>query len=175
MVLGSRKQTIKGNANPEMPSRITYALYMLFLSLCIGVMRVAGIWFLTGYPGFFGCFFIGIVLSSIVPFFHAPLWLSRGEFIILPLAVWLYCMIAKGRNWARITLLIFSIPQALSAMLFVFAGLVHMRHHPAVPGLLGFLFSTELYAVQSGLQILAVGMLFGQVSSEWFMTMKTRR
>ncbi len=98
---------------PARPWKVTLAVNLLCLGLGIGVTRVVGVWLLTGSPGLFGSFLIEYATGLFILHSDAPVWIFWGTEVAVPIACWLYYMIAKGKNWARLCLLIIAVPETL--------------------------------------------------------------
>jgi ankyrin repeat protein len=179
---GLRRSTIpdKGEENMETntmlerPPTVTFALNMLFLSLGIGIIRVLYVWFLSGAPGLIGSALVTHIISQIIFHFRAPMWVVHGDLLIVPIAVWLYYMIGKGKNWARISLLIFIVLETLACLMTVASAVTLSRFGHWPVSLSALLLSFGYYVLQAVPAIVGVIPLFGRVSSEWFKAMKVR-
>lgn len=109
---------------PDRPLRVTLALYLLYLSLGIGVVTVFVTWLRFGAPGPSEFFLLNSFIMITIFHFMSPAWAMQWEThgglliaAIVPIALWLYYMIGKGRNWARTVLLIFVILGTLDLIL----------------------------------------------------------
>jgi hypothetical protein len=86
--------------------------------------------------------------------------LISNQVISLGISVWLYFKIWAGRNWARITLLVFSLLGALMAFSSLFMNLL-----AAAP----MIFKVEMY-VGFGINLVILWLLFMSPGKEWFKT-----
>lgn len=161
------------NSMPERPSRVTFGLYMLSLSLGISVTRFLVTWLGFGDFGpleyFLATFLIAVVTSFL---FQGSLWMIHGGILIVPIAAWLYYMVAKGKNWARITLLIFVLLEILASILSVIIAARAPMFDETPPTLSDLLIRYFPPILQLVLRIVAVMLLFGPTSSDWFKAMK---
>jgi len=161
---------MEANMIPERPSRVKLALQILYLSLGISVIRVLLIWRLAGFPGpavsFLLSYFLLIALFNL----QGPMWLLHGDLIIFPIALWLYYMIGRGKDWARIIALNFIILAILESMMSAPLTLPPLTFE----GVELSYFLTSAHVVQGVLKIAAIALLFGRVSSDWFRAMKAR-
>jgi len=167
-------ENMENNTLPERPSKVTFALYMLYACLGISVIPVLVSWVRFGAPGWVGYKLITFPLQLALFHFWAPIGaMLYGNLIILPVAVWLYFMIGKGKNWARITLLIYVILEILLTIcLEVFAFSMFYHHPNPTLSLSGFFMRISPEILQDVFQIVAVTFLFGRVSSGWFKAMR---
>jgi hypothetical protein len=165
----TKDDRVEATKTPEKPFKVTLALYMLWLSLGISVTRALVTWWPFGAPGEPGGF-LAAVLMVIVALFRGPLWMRHGDILVVPVSAWLYYMIAKGKNWARITLLIWVILETLSLFMCGRAPAFYQTSTPS-----DLLIEATLFVLQSVLQITAVTLLFGRVSSNWFRAMKDQQ
>jgi hypothetical protein len=162
----------------ERPSRVTLALCLLYLDLGISVIRVAVPWLRVGVPGVSGFLLINVlimvattvwIMNTMSPAqFPTWIWLVGVVSIaITPVAIWLYYMIGKGRNWARIIILVMVILEALVFTLGMAPSLYFSSEvghsNLSVSALL-----TRPPTLQMLLKIIAVALLYGRVSSDWF-------
>ena len=126
------------NSNrPEMPKKVQNAVTILYVTLGIGIVRavmeasanaeMAGVGFLM---------FVTLVVFAVM--------------------VFLIAMIGRGRNWARITLLVFF----LLGLPLSILPLIRSFTNSPISGVLGL--------AQVILQIVAIVFLFQQEASAWF-------
>lgn len=126
------------NSNrPERPKKVQNAVTILYVTLGIGIVRavmeasanaeMAGVGFLM---------FVTLVVFAVM--------------------VFLIAMIGRGRNWARITLLVFF----LLGLPLSILPLIRSFTNSPISGVLGL--------VQVILQIVAIVFLFQQEASAWF-------
>jgi hypothetical protein len=121
----------------EKPTAVSTAIKLLYATLVIGALRSSLEWSrLTQAAS------AGSVLSVTL--------------LTVTLLVWLIYKMDRGRNWARITFLVFFI---LGTPLSV-APLVKSLSYSPASGVLGLL--------QVGLQAVALFMLFGRNARSWF-------
>lgn len=73
-------------------------------------------------------------------------------------------MIGKGKNWARITYLVFFIMGALLSIVIFPLYLLLLSYTPVIDG--------SLFLVQTGMQLVALVFLFQGESSAWFKAIK---
>jgi Ankyrin repeats (3 copies) len=167
---------MESNPIPSRPLKVRLALYILYTSLGISVTTVLVAWLRSGFPGPVGYWLINVVLLTVMFHVHAqyPTWVWYGGLLnlaIVPIAVWFYFMIGKGKNWARITLLALVILETLDSVLSVVASLALSpafgRSRLNLANLL-----TSTYALQTVLRIVALTLLFGGTSSDWFKAVK---
>ncbi|HTY25989.1 MAG TPA: ankyrin repeat domain-containing protein [Desulfomonilaceae bacterium] len=162
---------MEANIVPERPSKVTFAIYVLYTSLGIGVIMVLVTWLLFGSPGPVGYFLI-TYLMHVSSFHFQTMWVMHGDVVIVPIAAWLFYMIGKGKNWARMTLLVFVILETLVfALSLLMIGLLPRSGFSPL-SLSGFLIDACPTILQHVLQVVAVTLLFGRVSSNWFKAMK---
>jgi hypothetical protein len=132
---------------PEKPSKVRTAVILLYISLGIGVMRLFVAWMLFGAPGWI----VYTMLTKLL--------------IIIPVAMWIYYMVGRGKTWARITVLILVIIETpLSTLAVVRYGQFPMS---SLSDLM-----TNLEIVQTLIKIVAMPLLFQKESSDWFKAMK---
>jgi hypothetical protein len=161
-------------SSPERPLRVKLALWILYLSLGITVTRLLfspRLGFEDSFPPeyFPATILIALVVSSL---FRGLAWMRLEGILIVPLAAWLYYMIGKGKNWARKTLLIFVLMDALACILSVFLlGYAYFDQTP--PTLSGSLIHGFPPVLQLVLRIAAVKLVYGRVSSDWFKAMNS--
>jgi hypothetical protein len=138
---------MEANTMPKKPSKVTAAVIMLYISLAIGVMRLFVTWMLFGAPSWIAY----TMLTKLL--------------IIIPIATWLYYMVGRGRNWARMTVLILVLIETpLSILAVVKHGVFPMSSLSD--------FMTNLEIVQTLIKIMAMPLLFQRDSSVWFKAMK---
>jgi hypothetical protein len=117
----SRDERAQATEAPERPLRVNLALGMLCLSLAISVARVFVTWLGLGafFPPeyFLTAILILQVASSFIP---GSRWMHLGGVLFVPVAVWLYYLIANGKNWARITLLVYVLLETAASILSLF-------------------------------------------------------
>ncbi len=164
---------------PERPSRVTLALWTLYLSLGISVITVVVSWLRAGVPGPVGYWFINVLVMTTILHLRAqtPTWIWYGGLVsvaVTPIAIWFYYMIGKGKNWARTIVLVVVILEALDSTLGIVASLAlspTLRHsHLSLSALL-----TLPPTLQVLLKIIAVALLYGRVSSDWFKAVRIQR
>ena len=129
--------------NKTRPDKVSTAVKLLYSTLVIGVVR--------------------LILEASTIAQTAPLGfiIFIGFFTLATSAFFMY-MIGKGRNWARITFLVFviiGIPLSILPLLQSFAT-------SPISGILGI--------GQAVLQIIALVFLFQKPSSDWFKLMKAK-
>jgi hypothetical protein len=171
---------VEATETPGRPLRVNLALSMLYLSLAISVARVSVTW--LGFGDFFPpeyLFTIILILLGTSSFFQGSPWMDLVGVLFVPIAAWLYYMMAKGKNWARITLLIYVLLETAASILSLSlagAKLVPMFDpiSQTPPAFSDSLIRDFLPILQLVLRITAVTLLFGRVSSNWFEAMKTR-
>lgn len=165
---------MQANKIPERPSSVKLALYMLYTSLGISVVIVLLIWSLVGFPGPVGSFLTTYFMMIALFQLHGPSWLIHVDLLIVPIAVWLYYMIGKGKNWGRMVGLIGVILAILDSIMaapltvsFPTIEGSNLSHYMPY-----FLISANI--LQAVLKIGAMALLFGRVSSDWFRAIKAR-
>jgi hypothetical protein len=144
------------DAMPKRPWTVTTASYMLWLSI-LWLPAVAILWGLpNGVPPNWKCLegVNGVLLLGLVGLVLAC-WLT------LALVV---SMVGRGRNWARIIVLILLLLGAPRDLL----DIIQSSGHSPFPGPLYKLFQIEILLV-------AVVLLFQRSSSRWFRAMKKLR
>ncbi len=160
------------NMIPERPSKVTLAVYMLYASLGIGIVMALVDWLLSGTPGSVRYSLITFLMSWSSFHFRTPTWIIHGDLAFVPIALWLYWMTGKGKNWARITLLTFVILESLflsatsAIALFLYASTASLLN------LSELLMYNSPMILQHILQIAAVTLLFGRDPSIWFKAVK---
>jgi hypothetical protein len=164
---------VEENTMLERPSRVTFALGMLYLSLGISVTRllVTRLGFGDFGPPEYSLapFLIAVVTSFL---FQGSMWMIHGGILIVPIAAWLYYMVAKGKNWARMTVPIIVLLETLASILSVIIAARAPVFDETPPTLSDFLICYFPVILQLVLRIVAVTLLFGRVSSNWFKAMK---
>ncbi len=166
---------MEANIVPARPSRVTLALYMLYTCLGISVIVVLVSWVRFGLPGWVGYKLVAFLIQLAMFHFWAPIGVMiYGNLIILPVAVWLYFMIGKGKNWARITLLIYVILEILFTIGLLGFSFVMRYHLVHAPSLSDFLMRISPEILQDVFQIVGLTLLFGRASSDWFKAIKNR-
>jgi hypothetical protein len=142
---------MRANTIPNKPSKVTLAVSLLYLSSAIGLANYLIQWLLGGT----------IAGESV----------GHTEIVILlittPMFFWLYYMIGKGRNWARIIVLIILIPVVPVSAFLVIQSL----SQTPFSNLLGIqdIIVENLTTI---LYIVAMVFLFQRDSSDWFKAMK---
>jgi hypothetical protein len=165
---------MEANKILEKPSKVTLALYMLYACLGISVIAVLVSWVRFGLPGWAGYRSITFLMQLALFHFWAPIWVMiYGNLIILPIAFWLYFMIGKGKNWARMTLMIYVILEILLGILPVVFGFFMFHHRPQL-SLSDWFMRISPDILQDVFQIVALTFLFGRASSDWFKAIKNR-
>ena len=163
------------NTLPERPLKVTLALYLLYACLGISVIVVLVSWVRFGAPGWLGYQLITFPMQLALFHFWAPIGVMiYGNLVILPIAFWLYFMIGKGKNWARITLLIYVILEILFTVGLLGFSFVLRYHLVHVPSLSDWFIRISPQILQDVFHIVAVTFLFGRASSDWFKTIKIR-
>lgn len=138
---------MKKDAIPEKPRTVTTAVYMLCLSLGLGVVQVLLNWSKADASGRLG-----------------P---DVGSLLIVAL---IYYMIWTGRNWARIIYLILVVLGTPLSLLSV----IQLSEHSDLSGPVGaHLLYIEI--VQTIIHPVSAVLLFQRASSHWFKTMKKLR
>ena len=171
MIRNHREENMEANTIPKRPARVTLALYMLYLSLGISVITALVTWLWFGVPEWVGYNFLKSLVQVPLFRFGVPIWVMiYANLIILPVAVSLYYMIGKGRNWARITLLTYVMLETLFCIWSVDLGLSTFPFRRL--GLSYFLIRISPEILQVTLHIAASALLFGRVSSHWFRAIK---
>jgi len=125
------------------PPRVGTAVILLYITLGIGVLR-------------------SIMGASMYTEVASPAFVTLITFFVLGVMGFFIFMIGKGRNWARITFLVFfiiSIP---------FAALPLMQSVGANP------ISGRIGIIQIIIHIVALVFLFQKLSSDWFRDMKPK-
>ncbi len=160
------------NTIPERPSKVTLAIYILYASLGIGIIMALVKWLLSGTPGSVGYFLITFLMSWSSFHFRTPTWIIHGDLAFVPIALWLFWMTGKGKNWARIALLTFVI---LESLLLIATSAIALYLSASTASLLSLpelLMYNSPMILQHILQIAAVTLLFGRVPSNWFKAVK---
>ena len=118
----------------QKPASVSSAIKLLYATLAIGALR------------------------SVLEWSHQTQAVSSGFVMLFTFAflVWLIYKIDRGRNWARITFLVFFI---LGVPMSVLPLLQSLAYYP-VSGVLGLL--------QVVLQTVALFMVFGRCARPWF-------
>ena len=129
------------------PRKVNTALNLLYASLGIGVISS-------------GLFPIELNGASS---FGSALIDSLFTFFIFGLMLLLYYMIGKGKNWARITFLVFFI-MGLPLSIIILPMYLSLSDTPIIPGILSL--------VQTGMDLVALVFLFQGESSAWFKAIK---
>jgi len=171
-------QQMEADTIPQRPRKVTIALNMLYLSLAIGVTTFLVAWLPFGAPCSVESYLITVVAMIAAFHFRAPTSVVFGGLLIVSIAqiavvAWLYYMIGRRRNWARVALVVLLILGTLDSLLGVVAVSVlspAFGHPPA--SLSDWLTSPFLF--QTVLQVAAVILLFGRESSQWFKAVKSR-
>ncbi len=164
---------MENNTLPERPSKVTFALYMLYACLGISVIVVLVSWVKFGLPGWAGYQLITFPMQLALFHFWAPIGVMiYGNLVILPIAFWLYFMIGKGKNWARITLLIYVILEILFTIGLLGFSFVLRYHLVHVSSLSDWFMRISAEILQDVFHIVALTFLFGRASSDWFKAMK---
>jgi hypothetical protein len=162
------------NKTLERPSSVNLALYMLYTSLGIAAVIVLLVWYLWGFPGPAASFLVSYILLIAFYRVEGAWWLIHMDLVIVPFAIWLYYMIAKGKHWAR-TLVLFGV---ILAILDSIIAKPLTLSFPAQEGsklsyhMPYFLIGANI--VQAVIKIAAMALLFGRVSSDWFSAMSAR-
>ena len=125
------------------PPRVGTAVKLLYITLGIGVLR-------------------SIMDASMYTEMASPAFVMLITFFVLGLMGFFIFMIGKGRNWARITFLVFFI------IGIPFAAFPLMQSVGANP------ISGRIGVVQIIIQIVALVFLFQKLSSDWFRDMKPK-
>ncbi len=125
------------------PPRVGTAVKLLYITLGIGVLR-------------------SIMDSSMYAEMAPPAFVMLITFFVLGVMGFFIFMIGKGRNWARITFLVFFI------IGIPFAAFPLMQSVGANP------ISGRIGVVQIIIQIVALVFLFQKLSSDWFRDMKPK-
>ena len=126
------------------PHKVGTAVKLLYITLGIGVLR-------------------SIMEASMHAEMASPAFVMFITFFVLGI-LWLFIfMIGKGRNWARITLLVLFI----IGIPFSVLPLMHSLAANPTSGLLGI--------AQTIIQIVALVFLFQKPSSDWFREMKANK
>ena len=128
---------------PTRPPRVGTAVKLLYITLGIGVLR-------------------SIMDASMYAEMAPPAFVMLITFVVLGLMGFFIFMIGKGRNWARITFLVFFI------IGIPFAAFPLMQSVGANP------ISGRIGVVQIIIQIVALVFLFQKLSSDWFRDMKPK-
>jgi hypothetical protein len=142
---------MQANTIPDKPSKVTLAVSLIYLSSAIGLANYLIQWLLGGT----------IAGESV----------GHTEIVILlittPMFFWLYYMIGKGRNWARIIVLIILIPVVPVSAFLVIQSL----SQTPFSNLLGIqdIIVENLATI---LYIVAMVLLFQRDASDWFKAMK---
>ncbi len=164
---------MEANKILEKPPKVTLAVYMLYISLGISVIVVLVSWVRFGLPGWVGYKLVAFLIQLAMFHFWAPIGVMiYGNLIILPIAFWLYLMIGKGKNWARITLLVYVILEILFTIGSLGFSVVMRYHLVHVPSLSDWFMRISPEIVQDVFQIVALTFLFGRASSDWFKAIK---
>ncbi len=145
---------MQANTLPEQPSKVSTAVYLLYLGLAIGL----------GNHLIHGSLVGSVAGESIGPREFVTL------LIISAIHCWLYYMIGKGRNWARITALIPVIPEIAATAYLVILSLSQTPLSEPVG-----IAEIFLGIVTRILEIVAMVFLFQRDSSDWFKAMKLWR
>lgn len=129
------------------PRKVNTAVNLLYASLGIGVISS-------------GLFPVGL---DEVNSFGSALNDSLYTFFIFGLTLLLYYMIGKGKNWARITFLVFFI-MGFPLSIVVLPMYLSLSDPPFISGI--------LFLVQTGMDLVALVFLFQGESSAWFKAIK---
>lgn len=127
-----------GNTTPERPLEVTAAVYLLYIGLLFTVTRV-----------FLECSLPGGKSSD-----------GLATLGVLPAGLLLYYMIGKGKNWARIILLILVM---LGTLVFVVESLGKPPPSARID-----ICRVILFVAQAPVDFIALVFLFRPVSSHWF-------
>ena len=142
------------------PERVETAVILLYGTLAMGVLRVV-LESSTSRQTYQSLFKLGDQVAPV----PRPIWVVLFVGIAALVIIWgtfLISMIAKGRNWARITFLVLFI---LGVPLSISPLLKSLATNP-VSGLLGL--------VQAALQLIALVLLFQKTSSAWFVAPRAK-
>jgi hypothetical protein len=126
---------MKEDAMPKRPGTVTMAVYLLYLSIGIWLIELLSVRLKADVTG-------SVILEA-----------EMASLLMMTLVCYLT---GRGRNWARIVLLIAAIlgtPQWLVVIIF--------QPKPA-----------HIAIIQLSIQLVAVLLLFQQPSSHWFKTMR---
>lgn len=139
-------EDVTSGEQPPRPLQVSRALQLLWAAVAVSFISGIINAYVTEAPGVPKSMYIGFMIFG---------WVV-GFLIIW----WVLSSIAKGKNWARIVqlvfflfgifgmLMVFAMPQPVSAIIWV------------------------LYAIQMGLNLYGIILLFGGVSNAWFREMK---
>jgi hypothetical protein len=125
------------------PPRVGTAVKLLYITLGIGVLR-------------------SIMDASMYAEMAPPAFVKLITIFVIGVMGFLIILIGKGRNWARITFLVFFI------IGIPFAAFPLMQSVGANP------ISGRIGVVQIIIQIVALVFLFQKLSSDWFRDMKPK-
>jgi Asp-tRNA(Asn)/Glu-tRNA(Gln) amidotransferase A subunit family amidase len=120
------------------PPRVAIAVKLFWLELCVSTIHAA--WQLFDSVG--DTTLVGIVLALAVP--------------TLGLEAWVIYKISRGRNWARIVALV----SVTLAILFALSSLKQTFSQSTIPAV--------LTAVETGLDVVALYLLFTAQANQWF-------
>lgn len=129
------------------PQKVDTAVRLLYASLGIGVFSSS-----LMPPGLDELISFGSTLND-----------SFFTFFTLGLMLLLYYMIWKGKNWARITYLVFFI-MGIPLSIVVVPIYLSLSDTPVISG--------TLTLVQTGMDLVALVFLFQEESSAWFKALK---
>jgi hypothetical protein len=139
------------NTIPERPWKVTTAVYLLYVSLVFAVIGFLLFWLAFGEKAH---------LSTVA------FW---GSALLGSLVIWslVFYLIGRGKNWARITLLVLFV---LTAPPNIWA-LAQYGNMPESAGWIDV--STRILGITDVvLQFVALVFLFQRMSSEWFKAVK---
>jgi hypothetical protein len=125
------------------PPRVGTAVKLLYITLGIGVLR-------------------SIMDASMYTEMASPAFVMLISFFVLGVMGFFIFMIGKGRNWARITFLVFFI---ISIPFAAFPLMQSVGANP-ISGRIGIIIII--------IQIVALVFLFQKLSSDWFREMKPK-
>ena len=139
-------EDVSGGEHPPRPPEVTKALQLLWAAVAVSFVSGAINAFTMETPGMPKSMYVGFMVF--------------GWVVGILIVWWIFSSIGKGKNWARIVQLVFFILSIL--------GLMMTYSMPQkVSGIVW-----ALYAVQMGLNLWAVILLFAGRGGEWFREMK---
>lgn len=162
-------ESMETNTVPQRPAKVKLAVNLLYLGLVIGAV-IGAIEAFLDWP-------------SVVPVGQeqTPVTVGIVPMLLIALPIfglffWLYCMIGKGRNWARMIFLVLGVIGAIYGISIILAlNFTEIPLWILDPPRPSSISDTILQVLQNGIYIAALILLFQQDSSAWFKAMKAWR
>jgi hypothetical protein len=136
-----RDETFNVVALPPKPRSVSYAIWLLWATLALGALRM------------------------LIIFPYMPKGLSFGITVAIVIAVmlvlfllywWLLSALSRGRNWARITLLV------------LFLGWLFVAYDQFITAFSRSMLEGSIFTLQQFLDTAALAILFSRSSRDWF-------